>query len=254
MSDPVRGIDVSTGEPVPPAGRSRANRRRSAIETLLLALFALLVVFLVRLFIAQAFYIPSGSMENTLLPGDRILVSKLSTSIGSVHRGQVVVFKDPGGWLPPTPPQSDPLWTRGLRDIGLVPAVTEGDLVKRVIGVGGDHVACCDAQGRVTVNGQPLDETYLFPGNNPVDCPDATGKCRFDITVPPGDLWVMGDHRSVSRDSRLQPPGHGFVPESDVVGRAVAVFWPISRASWISVPATFDTVPAADPRHAASSP
>jgi len=219
-----------------------------------LAVFALALVFLVRLFVAQAFYIPSGSMENTLLPGDRILVSKLSTSIGTVQRGQVVVFKDPGGWLPVSTPQSDPLLQRGLRDIGLVPAVTEGDLVKRVIGVGGDHVVCCDVQGRITVNGQPLVEDYLFPGNTPIDCPDATGKCRFDVTVPPGDLWVMGDHRSVSRDSRLQPPGHGFVPESDEVGRAVAVFWPLGRASWLSVPSTFATVPATQPRRARPSP
>jgi signal peptidase I len=250
----VSDLDVSTGEPVPPADRGRPNRRRSAIETIVLALFALLVVFLVRLFVAQAFFIPSGSMENTLLPGDRILVSKLSTSIGSVQRGQVVVFKDPGGWLPPAPHQTDPLWTRALRDIGLVPAVTEGDLVKRVIGVGGDHVACCDVQGRVTVNGQPLNEPYLYPGNKPIDCPDATGKCRFDVTVPDGDLWVMGDHRSVSRDSRLQPPGHGFVPESDVVGRAVAIFWPLNRATWISVPPTFADVPATQPRRSSRAP
>jgi signal peptidase I len=247
-------VTVATGEPVPPTGKSRASRRRSTIETLLLAVFALLVVFLVRLFVAQAFYIPSGSMQNTLVPGDRILVSKLSTSLGSVRRGQVVVFQDPGGWLPPASPQADPLWERGLRDIGLVPAVTDGDLVKRVIGVGGDHVACCDLQGRVTVNGQPLTEDYLYPGDHPISCPDATGKCRFDVTVPAGDLWVMGDHRSVSRDSRLQPPGHGFVPESDVVGRAVAVFWPLGRASWINVPSTFDTVPATDPHPTRSSP
>jgi signal peptidase I len=213
---------------------------------------ALIAVFLVRLFVAQAFFIPSESMENTLVVGDRILVSKLSTSVGSVHRGQIVVFKDPGGWLVEPTGQADPWWRKGLRSLGLVPAVTEGDLVKRVIGVGGDHVSCCDKRGRVTVNGQPLHETYLYPGDRPIDCPDATGTCRFHVVVPPGMLWVMGDHRSVSKDSRLQPPGHGFVPESDVIGRAVAIFWPLSDGTLLRVPSTFGDVP--DHRRARARP
>jgi signal peptidase I len=208
------------------------------VETVVIVVVSLLVASLVRAFVAQAFFIPSGSMENTLLRGDRILVSKVSLWFDPVQRGDVVVFSDPGGWLPEhaiAPPS--PL-RRAAEFVGLVPSSSQGDLVKRVIGVPGDVVRCCDRTGRVTVNGHPLDETYLFPGDRPADCPD--GRCPFRVTVPGGMLWVMGDHRSVSGDSRVQPRATRFVPESNVVGKAVVVFWPLSRLHWLSTPDTFD--------------
>jgi signal peptidase I len=208
-------------------------------ETLFLVVVAVVVAWLVRAFVAQAFFIPSGSMENTLLEGDRILVSKVGLWFGHVHRGDVVVFKDPGGWLPQGTTAGTPPVKRVLESLGLAPTPTEGDLVKRVIGVGGDHVVCCDNQDRVTVNGVPLDETYLFPGNSPSDSPVGVDG-HFDVTVPAGYLWVMGDHRSVSEDSRARSPSKAMVPESDVIGRAVVIFWPVSRFHWISRPATFD--------------
>ncbi|MFZ0325127.1 MAG: signal peptidase I [Actinomycetes bacterium] len=218
----------------PPVPR---RRRSVVVETVLIVLVSLAIAAFVRAFIAQAFYIPSGSMENTLLEGDRILVSKASLWFDDVQRGDVVVFQDPGGWLSaPSTASANPI-RRGLEFIGVAPSSTEGDLVKRVIGVPGDRVKCCDKQGRVTVNGKPLDEPYLYPGDDPADCPE--GQCRFDVSVPGGSLWVMGDHRSVSGDSRVQPKATQFVPENLVVGKVVAVFWPLDRLAWLGRPATF---------------
>ena len=217
--------------------KPRRRRRSVVVETVLIVAVSLVVAAAIRAFVAQAFYIPSGSMENTLLEGDRILVSKVSLWFGDVNRGDVVVFEDPGGWLnEPRLATTNPV-RRVLEFVGVAPSSTEGDLVKRVIGVAGDRVQCCDKKGRVTVNGKPLDEPYLYPGDSPSDCPEGT--CRFDVTVPGGSLWVMGDHRSVSGDSRVQPKATQFVPESDVVGKAVAVFWPLDRLAWLSTPETF---------------
>jgi len=214
-------------------------RRRSAgsrlLETVIVVMVALAVAALIRAFVVQAFYIPSGSMENTLLPDDRIAVSKLSLLFGDVHRGDVVVFRDPGGWLQEPPASTNPV-RKALEFVGVAPSSTEGDLVKRVIGVGGDKVTCCDKKGRVTVNGIPLDEPYLYPG-------DVPSLQKFDVTVPLGYLWVMGDHRSQSDDSRAQPQDTRFVPESNVIGRAVVVFWPIDRWALLRTPATFADVP-----------
>lgn len=221
-----------------PEHASALPRRRSVVlETIVIVVISLAVAALVRAFVAQAFYIPSGSMENTLLEGDRILVSKASLWFNDIQRGDVVVFEDPGGWLSTPPVESANPVRKGLEFIGVAPSSTEGDLVKRVIGVPGDHVACCDKKGRVTVNDQPLAEPYLFPGDDPADCPE--GQCRFDVTVPGGSLWVMGDHRSVSGDSRVQPKATQFVPEDLVVGKAVAVFWPLDRLAWLGRPDTF---------------
>ncbi|KWW99667.1 signal peptidase I [Carbonactinospora thermoautotrophica] len=206
----------------------------------LLAGVALVLALLIKTFLVQVFYIPSDSMANTLLVGDRVLVSKLDHKLGRpVERGQVIVFRDPGGWLPdqPDPKPANPLLTYGKRVlvfIGLLPPAGEKDLIKRVIAVGGDRVRCCDPQGRVTVNGVPLDEPYLYPGNRP-------SKDPFDVTVPEGRLWVMGDHREVSGDSRyhMDLPGKGTVPTDSVVGRAILIVWPPSRVGGLPLPETF---------------
>lgn len=218
-----------------PQAVSRRGSGAKLLETLAVVVVALVVAALVRAFVVQAFYIPSGSMENTLLPDDRIAVSKLGRFFGAIERGDVVVFKDPGGWLAEQPSSTNPL-RKALEFVGIAPSSTESDLVKRVIGVGGDHVVCCDDEGRVTVNGQPLDEDYLYPGDVPSTQP-------FDVHVPIGHLWVMGDHRSDSDDSRAQPKASRFVPVDDVVGRAVLVFWPLDRWDVLQRPATFADVP-----------
>ena len=220
--------------------RRSAPKRKSFLRELPgIVLTALVISVLIKTFLVQAFYIPSGSMENTLLVNDRVLVNKLADKPDEIHRGDVVVFRDPGGWLGGSGAASNRGSLVGaVRDVlvfvGLAPAAGEEDLIKRVIGVSGDKVVCCDA-GRITVNGTPLDETYLFPGDDP------SGE-SFSITVPRGKLWVMGDHRSVSEDSRAhqQLPGKGFVPVDDVIGRAFTIVWPLDRARLLHRPATFD--------------
>ncbi|AXO33710.1 signal peptidase I [Micromonospora chalcea] len=185
---------------------------------------AILVAVLVRAFVLQTFFIPSPSMENTLKIDDRVLVNKLVYDFRSPHRGEVIVFKAPTEWS-------------GNPD--------GEDFIKRVIGVGGDHVVCCDRTGgqdRLVINGKPVDEPFIFPGNKPADQ-------DFDITVPKGRLWVMGDHREASGDSleHWQQSGEDItvatIPEGEVVGRAFTIFWPVSRATWLSVPKQFEGIP-----------
>ena len=195
---------------------------------------ALGVVLLITTFLVKPFSIPSGSMENTLQVGDRVLVNRAAFNVRDIERGDVVVFDGSGSFVPPqVAPDRDPI-TGALvwvgQSFGLV-APDSTDFIKRVIGTGGDRVTCCDAQGQLTVNGAPLVEDYLFPG-------DAPSLQPFDVEVPDGMLWVMGDHRSASADSRshMGDPGGGFVPESSVVGRAMAVVWPISRIQNIPLP------------------
>lgn len=201
----------------------------AAVDTLrrfaaVLAVCALSVV-VVRLVLVQSFVIPSGSMEPTLQVGDRVLVSRAATRFGGIHRGDVLVF-DGTGLFDPTTSRPDSRLARAGQTLAAALGVPVGerDYVKRVIGLPGDRVVCCDPQGRITVNGTALDEPYLFPGNPP-------SRQRFDVTVPAGRLWMMGDHRSSSADSRahLDDPGGGTVPESRVLGRVVAVSWPLSR-------------------------
>jgi signal peptidase I len=200
----------------------------------LLIVIALALAVLIKTFVVQAFYIPSASMENTLQGGDpntmtstsahpfdRILVDKGSYRFGSPHRGQVVVFKRPPRW----PVESTSSSSNGILGafhkvwsfVGLAPS-NQGDFVKRVIGVPGDHVACCTKQHQITVNGRALSEPYIDLQDEPV----LQAYTKFSITVPKGELWVMGDHRDDSSDSRA----YGPVPISDVLGRAVAVIWP----------------------------
>ena len=207
------------------------------VELPFLIVFALLLAFLIKTFLVQAFYIPSGSMQNTLAIGDRVLVNRASVWLGGQpQRGQVVVFQDPGGWLGVDETATSSNWlTKALTFVGVLPE-DNGDLIKRVIGVGGDHVVCCNAQGQITVNGVALNETYLYPGDSAGSGPDGT----FDITVPQGRLWVMGDHRGVSEDSRAhQEINGGTIPVSAVVGRAELKIWPIGHWGTLPVPDTF---------------
>lgn len=219
----------------PEVGRPSAWMR----EIPILVAVALGIALLVKTFLVQAFFIPSESMENTLLTGDRVLVNKFADRFGGdVKRGQIVVFKDPGGWLDDGQDDTsgNPV-VKGLKDVfsfvGLLPSTSEKDLIKRVIGVPGDKVACC-TDGKVTVNGVPLDEPYLYPGDQPSDR-------EFSVTVPPNRLWVMGDHRSDSADSRshMDGPGNGTIPADNVVGRAIFLVWPIGRWDMLGVPDTF---------------
>ncbi len=206
---------------------------------------ALGVVLLITTFLVKPFSIPSGSMENTLQIGDRVLVNRAVYRIRDIERGDVVVFDGSGRFVPAQViPDRDPI-TGALvwvgQSFGLV-TPDSTDFIKRVIGVGGDRVTCCDADGRITVNGVPLQEDYLYPG-------DAPSLQPFDVEVPEGMLWVMGDHRSASADSRshLGSPGGGFIPEDAVVGRAMNVVWPLSRLSSIPLPDYGDIPSAMEP-------
>lgn len=222
------------------SGASSRRRTHWLVELVIVVVVALAVASVVRAFVVQAFYIPSGSMEQTLEVDDWIVVSKLSTEFGSVDRGEVVVFSDPGEWLPDVQSSSNPV-RRALEFVGVAPDASEGDLVKRVIGIGGDTVVCCNGDGEVTVNGTPLSESYLYPGDAPGDAPlGCSGK--FKTSVPAGYLWVMGDHRSVSEDSRCQKGLLKFVPEDNLQGRTAAVVWPFSSWSLVGTPSTFDDV------------
>lgn len=211
-------------------------------ETALIVVIALVLSFLVKTFLVQAFFIPSASMQDTLRIGDRILVNK---AVGSddISRGDVVVFKDPGGWLPPMMEEPSAIKRFGkdaLTAIGILPADAGEHLIKRVIGLPGDTVECCDAQGRIKVNGESIDEPYLKPGVSPSDI-------EFSVKVPDGSVWLMGDNRSNSRDSRahIGLPGGGFVSLDHVLGRAFVIMWPYDH--WTSLghgSKAFDNVPA----------
>jgi signal peptidase I len=213
-------------------------------ETVIVVVIALGLSLLVKTFLVQAFYIPSVSMQHTLEVGDRVVVSKLTPGPFDLQRGDVIVFTDPGGWLAPTPPPQDGPVRGAVRSVltfvGLLPNDSGNHLIKRLIGLPGDHVVCCDAQGRLSVNGKAIAEPYIFDGNVPSERP-------FDITVPAGRVWVMGDHRQMSEDSRYHDDGHGntgSVPIADVTGRAFVIVWPFSRAD--SLPrysSTFRGVP-----------
>ena len=185
-------------------------------------------------------------MENTLEINDRVLVNKLVYDVRSIHRGDIVVFNGDGSWDPGTAPRDTNFVVKFAQGFASMFGFGHpGDiLIKRVIGLPGDKVACCDAQGRVTVNGVPLTEqSYLYPG-------DAPSEIRFNIVVPPGRLWVMGDHRLISDDSRnhLGQPGGGTIPENAVIGRAFVIIWPISRWRILPIPATFEQPKLSPPR------
>lgn len=227
-----------------PRSKHRAAGRRSVLSflrnLLIIIVAAVLLSLLIRTFVIRSFYIPSGSMENTLQINDRIIVNELEPRFLPIHRGDVVVFSDPGGWLPAS--MEKPVATNPARDVfsllGLAGSDSDKYLVKRVIGLPGDRVSCCNASGQLTVNGAPLTEPFIVipPGST------NAGVVRFDVTVPRGELWVMGDNRYKSQDSSLNQnlPGKGFVPIKDVVGRAIIVSWPLDHWKRLSdYPKTF---------------
>jgi signal peptidase I len=215
-------------------------------ELLIVVVGALVVSTLLRAFVGQMFIIPSQSMENTLLVQDRVVVQKLF----DIKRGDVVVFADPGGWLPDEDLDPPTRLQRVLEFVGIPTANATGHLIKRVIGMPGDVVKCCDRQGRLLVNGQPLNErSYLYTDPSGEQVEPST--VEFEVVVPRDRIFVMGDHRDLSADSRchladLSTSGEGqdaFIPISDVVGSTVAIAWPPGRISGLDRPATFTDVP-----------
>ena len=202
-------------------------------EVPIIVVAALVVSVVVKTFFIHFFFIPSGSMQNTLQIGDRIAVNKFANFFSDIKRGEVVVFRDPANWLGAAPANTTTgpaEWIKtGLVDVGVLPDPAKQYLIKRVIGVGGDHVMCCDAKGRLEVNGQSINEPYIFAGNKPSDS-------AFSVTVPQGYIWVMGDHRGASADSRFHTDDvhKGMVPLTAVVGRAEFVVWPFNHIAFLS--------------------
>jgi signal peptidase I len=243
--------------------RRRATIRRKEMplwqELPLLLVVAFCLAVLIRTFLVQAFFIPSGSMENTLLVGDRVLVNKVVYDMRDPLRGEIVVFRGTDKWAPEVdgpPPATGfgPQLGRTIGDLVGVSRPGERDFIKRVIGLPGDKVACCDAQGRITVNGVPIDEPYIAPDfNSPIDAPPNPSQCtsrKFGVVeVPPGDMFVMGDHRGVSQDARCQGP----VPIENVIGRAFVIVWPSKRFTGLSIPPNWKSFAAAHPIAAASN-
>lgn len=219
-----------------------------AKELLIVVVGAIIISSLIRVFLGQMFVIPSASMEHTLDIGDRVAVQKVT----DFKRGEVVVFADSGGWLPPEE-QGTPRGPVGkvFEWIGVLPDTSTGHLIKRVIGMPGDHVICCNTRGQITVNGYALNEkSYLYSAGGEQVVPSET---EFDVVVPQGRIWVMGDHRNDSADSRChldslsldgERGSSAFVPESDVVGPAFAIVFPLNRTKLLKLPKTFEGVPA----------
>ncbi|RNL84780.1 signal peptidase I [Halostreptopolyspora alba] len=212
-------------------------------ELPILIVIALVLAFIIKTWVIQAFYIPSKSMEDTLLVGDRVLVNKLVYQMREIERGEIVVFNGSGSWdeassvdvTEPTNPIAGGFTWVG-QQLGVTP--TGKDYIKRVIGVPGDTVECCDSENRLLVNGEPLEEPYLYPGSQ-------ESHTEFGpVEVPEGRLWLMGDHRDISYDSRLHQndPGEGSVSVDSVEGRAFVLLWPVDRFESLSVPDSFSAL------------
>lgn len=216
-------------------GRRNRRRRRGPVvsflrETTIVVVTALVLSFIIKTFFAQAFFIPSVSMQDTLDVGDRLVVNKLVPGVSDIERGDVVVFVDPGGWLRDVPAPEPSALQQVLTFIGILPEHADEHVIKRVIGLPGDHVECCDDTGRLVVNGEPIDEgDYLAAGVEP-------SEDTFDVQVPDEHLWLLGDNRPRSADSRYHggAAGGGFVPEESVTGRAFVIVWPLDRLTWLS--------------------
>ncbi|MDC4232954.1 signal peptidase I [Actinomyces sp. B33] len=211
-------------------------------EAATIVVIALVISTLLRAFVVQVFWIPSPSMNPTLVENDRIAVNRVDALTGSIERGDVVVFDDELGWLPPASGSETTIgrWASAVGEfLGLVPANGEQTLVKRVIGVGGDRVQCCGDGGRLMVNGEPIDEPYVADGQAP-------SLIEFDVTVPEAAVWVMGDNRSNSADSRyhMGPGETPYVSVDAIVGTVAAVIWPFGHwASGLNDPGPFSSVP-----------
>ncbi|WP_168583595.1 signal peptidase I [Gephyromycinifex aptenodytis] len=218
-------------------------------EVVIVVVLAVVLSLIAKTWLVQSFWIPSASMNTTLVRDDRVIVSKLTPGPFALGHGDIVVFEDPGGWLDPGVKPAEQTGVtasinHALTWVGLLPEDKGNHLIKRVIGLPGDRVQCCSADGRLIVNGTAITEPYVNFGDEP-------SEINFDITVPAGKVWVMGDHRSDSRDSRYQPengPGGlseaGTVPIDRVVGRAFAVVWPLTNLQWLGEPKeTFAKVP-----------
>ncbi|SCL21346.1 signal peptidase I [Micromonospora rhizosphaerae] len=239
--------------------RARRTRRQMPLwqELPLLLVIAFCLAVLIRTFLLQAFFIPSGSMENTLLIGDRVLVNKVVYDVRDPARGEVVVFRGTDRWVAQEVQEPEPGFAgkvgRTLGDLVGVSRPGEKDFIKRVIGVPGDKIWCCD-QGRVVVNGAPLDERAYVSEDSPPELPPNAKECRSrqftEVVVPPGQIFVMGDHRLVSQDARCQGP----VPIDNVVGRAFMIVWPSERWTTLSVPDTFANLPRATAAPAGPAP
>lgn len=201
-------------------------------ELPILVVVALIVSLFIKTFVVQFFYIPSGSMENTLQIKDRVAVNKVPFISKNISRGDVVVFRDPDDWLPEIVDYDTNKFVSKAKSalvaVGVLPNPTKQYLVKRVVGVEGDHIVCCTKGGNLTINDVEVTEPYIYAGNKP-------SEMKFDVTVPEGKIWVMGDHRGASADSRYHQEdiNKGFVPLSRVTGRVVAVIWPFKNIAYL---------------------
>ena len=254
MTDSAEKDSAKRRKPVKPESNSlfaKTLRRIKAnpvgafvLDVLVIVASALILSLIIKTFLIRSFYIPSGSMETTLQINDRIIVNELVPDFVPLERGDIVVFKDPGGWLADRPAVSQPNgilafgeWV--LSVVGLSAPDSAQHLVKRVIGVGGDRVVCCDVEGKITINGKQITETYIAKGSTP-------SLKEFDVTVPQDMFWVMGDNRGNSEDSRFHEnlPSKGFVPKASVVGRAFVLSWPFAHWKWLdNYPNVFKDVP-----------
>ena len=209
-------------------------RKGSLLRELpILVVVALAVSLVIKSFLVQFFYIPSGSMENTLQVNDRVAVNKVPFISKSINRGDVVVFRDPDNWLPePYTADGNIILTKikeGFVAVGVLPNPAKQYLVKRVIGVAGDKVECCTKNKKLMINGVEIDEPYIFAGNTPSDT-------KFNVTIHEGKVWVMGDHRSASSYSRFHQDdiNQGMVPTSKVTGRVIGIIWPLKNFGTVS--------------------
>ena len=198
----------------------------------ILVVVALALSIVIKTFLVQFFFIPSGSMENTLQINDRVAVNKLPVIGKSINRGDVVVFRDPDNWLP-EPYSADQnkvieMVKDALVAVGVLPNPAKQYLVKRVIGVAGDKVECCSKGKKLMINGIEIDEPYIFAGN-------VASESNFNVTVPAGKLWVMGDHRGASSDSRFHQDdiNNGMVPTAKVTGKVIGIIWPFKNLSFV---------------------